>query len=224
MNQGLLYYTCLTHNPVIEQMCRENILSIKGDRELVSVSRGAPISFGENLVVYGERSSLTMHQQVLAGLQHMHSDAVFLIENDVLYHPSHFHITPPQDTFCYNTNVWKVRYPDGLAVWTDNLQQTSGLCARRETLLYYYAMRVAQITKEGSNRHYEPGLKQSVGSRHVKNWLSMYPNLDIRHGGNLTKSKWKPSDFRNPQYAQGWREAHRVEGWGDISELFKEKV
>jgi hypothetical protein len=162
-----------------------------------------------------------MHWQIFVGLVHSTAEVVFLCENDVLYHPSHFDFNPIPDTFAYNTNVWKVRFPDGLAVWTDDLQQMSGLCAYRDVLLDYFTQRTAQLEREGSNRHYEPGLKQSVGCQNVENHLSMFPNLCIRHDRNLTKSKWSPSEFRNPKYARGWKETYDVVGWGDTRELFK---
>ena len=207
-------------------MCREQLTrSLPRETELISVSRSEPIHFGDiNVVVQGERSVLTMHRQILAGLVHSTASMVFLCENDVLYHPSHFSFDPIPDTFCYNTNVWRVRYPDGLAVWTDDLQQMSGLCAYREVLIDYFVQKLAQLEAHGDNRHYEPGLKQSVGCQDVENHLSMYANLCIRHDKNLTKSKWSPDEFRNPKYARGWRESDFVLGWGYTSDLFAKET
>lgn len=223
--KGIVYYTCLTHLLDIEMLCREQLERASAGLQHISVSRNAPIAFGHmNIVVEGEYGVLTMHRQILAGLVHSTADVVFLCENDVLYHPSHFTFDPIPDTFCYNTNVWRVRYPDGLAVWTDDLQQTSGVCAYRDVLTDYYTRRIAQIERDGGNRHYEPGLKQSVGSQYVENHLSMYPNLCIRHDKNLTRSKWRPEDYRNPQYASGWREAYEVIGWGDTRDLFERET
>ncbi len=202
-------------------MCIGNLRMIALAREIVTVSLNTPITFGSvRLTVQGARSPLMMHKQVLAGLQASTTDIVYLCESDVLYHPSHFDYTPPRGVFVYNTNVWKVRYPDGHAVWTDSLQQVSGVCAYRETLLDFYAQRVAQIEQGAFNRHYEPGVRQSVGSRIVANRLSDYPNICIRHDANLTKSKWSPADYRNERYAKGWRESDYVPGWGYTRELF----
>lgn len=221
--QGIIYYTCLTHDPLIESMCRVQLNKARGETWLVSVSRGASIDYGdENVIVEGERSPLTMHRQILTGLETIKTDVVFLCESDVLYHPSHFDFTPALDCFCYNTNVWKVRYPDGLAVWTDDMQQVSGVCAYRDVLLDFYSQRTPQIEDYGFNRHYEPGVKQDVGSLTVSNRLSTYPNLCIRHNANLTKSKWSPTEFRNSRYAKGWQTSYNVAGWGDTRELFKE--
>jgi hypothetical protein len=105
-----------------------------------------------------------------------------------------------------------VRYSDGHAVWTDGLQQTSGLCADRALLLDHYRRRCAEIERDGFNRHYEPGPKTSRFL--ALNYQAEYPNLDIRHDRNLTRSKWSPDEFRNQRYAAGWMEADEVNGWG----------
>lgn len=221
--QGVVYYTCLKHRLDIESMCRAQLSLAAAGLEIVCVSRNEPVAFGRNIVVEGAYGIYTMHRQILAGLEHSQADVVFLCENDVLYHPSHFAYTPPLDRFVYNVNVWKVRYSDGLAVWTDELQQLSGVCASRELLLEFYRARVAQIATGEFNRHFEPGLRQTVGSRNVENRMSGYPNICIRHDQNLTPSKWSPSEFRNPRYAQGWRESDYVPGWGYTRDLFAQK-
>lgn len=215
-SKGALYYTCLTHDTRIEMACRAQLERACDGLELGSVSRGAPIEFGDwNVVVNEEPGVLTMHRQLLAGLEHMEADWVYLCENDILYHPSHFAIDLAQDDlFYYNTHVWKARYPDGHCVWTDDLQQVSGVCAARSLLLSFYRDRVVLIEAEGFDRHYEPGPK--TGPYRTENWASEYPNLDIRHNKTMTKSKWSPEDFRNKRYARGWKEASVVPGWGQV--------
>lgn len=217
VKKGILYYTCNTHSPDIEAACRKQLLAAKGDIKLVSVSLNKEIDFGdERIVLHGERGGEMMHKQILAGLEAIDTDIVFLCESDVMYHPSHFDFVPPrEDTFYYNSNLWKLRYEDGLAVWTDDLQQVSGCCASREVLWDFYKKRVDQIVSEGFNRHYEPGSKQTVGSKRTENWMSAFPNLDIRHDKTLTKSKWSPDQFRNQKYAKGWKTATAIVGWGE---------
>jgi hypothetical protein len=207
--------------------CRSQLL--KAGLPIVSVSLNKPIDFGNNFVMEGERGALMMHRQILKGLQESKADIVFLCESDVLYHPSHFDYVPKRnDVFYYDVNVWKVRYPDGHAVWTDDLQQVSGVCAYRELLLDFYTKRLEQIEREGFNRHYEPGLKQTVYGYHkggkygVQNYSAKVPNICIRHDHTLTKSKWSVNDYRNKEYAKGWTEADSVEGWGDARKLMEE--
>ena len=220
MYKCCFYYTCNTHSLDIEMACRTQLAAAVGTKaELVSVSR-EPIEFGIwNEVVKEPRGPLTMHKQILTGLKRIKSDIVFLCESDVLYHPSHFDFEPEwDDTFYYNTNVWKLRYPDGHAIWTDDLQQVSGCCADRNLLLEFYQRRVIEIEQNGFNRHYEPGPK--TGSCQTENWQSAFPNLDIRHNRTLTKSKWSPGEFRNKKYAKGWQETDgELPGWGNVKEL-----
>lgn len=228
IQKGIVYYTCNTHRPEIDIACRAQLDKARAGIDLTCVTLNKALGYGDReIVVEGERSPVMMHKQILAGLEASRAEYIFLCESDVLYHPSHFDFIPRRrDVFYYNTNVWRMRLSDGLAVWTDDLQQVSGLCASRELLLDYYTKRLAQIERDGFNRHYEPGIKQTIyprmkgGKYGVENRRSEYPNICIRHEANLTRSKWAPEEYRNPQYAAGWRESEEIPGWGrgaDIS-------
>lgn len=209
---NIIYYTCNTHLPEIDDLCREYLSKI--NLPVVSISLNKSIDFGDKrIVVKGERSPLMMHKQIVVGLEASNSDYVFLAESDVIYHPSHFDFIPQRDDLYYfNVNVWKMRWSDGFCVKTDNTQQVSGMIASRKLLLDYYKGRVIEIEKNGFDRHYEPRNAPRI------NYESSYPNVCIRHDGNLTKSKWSINDFRNKEYAKGWKEAYNVPGW-DIKQL-----
>ena len=215
MTACCLYYTAHRHPPEIEAACRAQLDKARGDIPLVAVGL-QPFDYGDVTVILGglEPGPLTLHKQILAGLRLIAAEWVYFCENDVLYHPSHFEPMAGRrhNAFHYNTNIWRVRYDDGHVVWTDDLEQTSGLCAHRNLLLEHYARRVGEIERNGFNRHYEPGPKTSRWQ--VDRWQSRYPNLDIRHNRTMTRSKWDPSEFRNQRYAAGWREADEVGGWG----------
>ena len=209
-------------------MCAAQLQAAAGSAEIVTVGLNKPAAFGdERLTLLAERGILTMHRQILAGLEAAAGPLVFLCEHDVLYHPSHFDTGDlagvTVDTFVYNTNVWHTRYPDGHSVYYD-ARQVSGLCADRDLLIEYYSQRIAQIERDGFNRHYEPGLRQTVGGQIVIDRRSAYPNLDIRHGHNLTQSKWSVSDFRELRYARGWKESDTVAGWGRPADVFSKGV
>ena len=218
MKKSVVYYTDHRLPTDLAALCRDQLVRAAGDAEIVTVGLNRAPDFGRPFfTVFAERGILTMHAQILSGLMLARGDVVFLCEHDVLYSPSHFDFVPlHSDTFYYNVNVLHVRWPDGYAVAWDDCQQVSGLCAGRELLLDYYSKRIAQIEREGFNRHYEPGLKQTVGGQRVENWKSEMPNLDIRHGNNLTRSKWSINDFRNKRYAAGWREMAKAPGWDEI--------
>ncbi len=214
MSGAILYYTCNTHLPEIDDKCREQLLKAPF-LPIIAVSLNEDIPFGDiRIPMVGQKSPIMMHKQILAGLEATDAKYVFLCESDVLYHPSHFNFAPPRDdTFYYNVNVWKQRWPDNYFIWTDDLQQVSGVCANRKLLLEFYKARLEQIATDGFNRHYEPGVHQTVGSGKVENRLSEFPNICIRHDSNLTKSKWSPDEFRNKIYSKGWKSADNVPGW-----------
>jgi hypothetical protein len=51
--------------------------------------------------------------------------------------------------------------------------------------------------------------------------MSPLPNLDIRHGKNLTRTRWRKDQFRNQKYTEGWQEADSVDGWYEQGEFSK---
>ena len=177
-----------------------------------------------------------MHYQILAGLERSSADYVFLCESDVFYHQSHFEFTPPRDdTFYYNTNVWRVRWEDGHAVRTANLQQVSGICASRKLLLEHYRKRAEVIDRDNGvfdvkRMAYEPGTRGKFGDERIDNWQSEFPNIDITgHGQTLTTPHFSIDSFRNPKYATGWEETDEaLPGWpkiaGRVQEWLREMV
>lgn len=219
--KGIIYYTDNELDESIARLVQERIVSISRNQQLpiTTAALKHKLKWGAKNLYFPslKRGELAMLKQILGALENSTADIIFFCEHDTLYDPSHFAFVPLRaDTFYYNVNVVHVRWPDGYAVAWDDCQQVSGLCAYRELLIDYYRQRVAQVEREGFNRHYEPGLKQSVGGQKVENWKSEMPNLDIRHNGNLTRSKWSVDDFRNKQYAAGFRELAQAPGWDRI--------
>ena len=222
MHKVCLYYTHHRCDPAIEHACRTQLDAARGDIPLVAVGL-EPMDYGDvTLTLPYQPGPLTLHRQILAGLEVMWRDTewVYFTECDVLYHPSHFEVDPKMYlTFTYNANVWKARYSDGHCVWTDNLEQTSGLVAHHSLLLDHYRRRVREIERDGFDCHYEPGSKTSEHGS--VQWYAHHPNLDIRHGRNTTRAKWHPSEFRNQRYARGWKETDEVDGWGVTAEVME---
>lgn len=234
--KAAIYYTCNSHDPLLEQAARANLKRATNGHEIGCVSLQRT-DFGDwTIVLDREKSGGTMHYQILAGLERSTADYVFLCESDVFYHPSHFEFTPPRDdTFYYNTNVWRVRWEDGHAVRTADLQQVSGICANRLLLLEHYRRRVEAIKTNADKfdvkrMAYEPGTRGRFGDEKVENWESKYPNIDVTgHGNTLTKPKFSVDEFRNPRYATGWQETDEpLPGWpkiaGRVQEWLREMV
>lgn len=216
-NAGIVYYTDNRLDEKIMKRCQEQIE--KSGLPIVSVSL-QPIKFGDNIVLPLERGYLAMFKQILAGLEKIQTDAVFLCEHDILYHPSHFQFRPPRkDMFYYNQNKWRLRASDGHAVYHD-CKSLSQLCADRKFLIEHYKKRIALVEKNGFSRRmgFEPGTHnrpERVDDFKSEDWRSEFPNIDIRHNHNLTESRWKLSEFKSRRIvSRSWKEADEIPGWG----------
>ena len=186
------------------------------------------MEFGYNRVLDLERGILTMFRQILLGLMDSTADVVFFCEHDVLYSPSHFDFVPQRKgVYYYNENTYKVDAKTGQALFYYT-KQTSGLCAYRSLLLEHYRLRVARMEQEGRYDRrigFEPGCHRyprGIDRYKAERWMSAVPNIDIRHGGNLTPSRFKQEQFRNPQSCLGWKMADEVPGWGRTKGRFNE--
>jgi len=186
---NILYYTSNKLDEKIQKLVCNRLLLV--GLPIVSVSL-KPMDFGKNIVLDLKPSPDSMLKQIIAGLE-ASSDYVFLCEHDVLYDSSHF-IKHDGDKFYFNTNVWKLKWMTDHVVWTDDLQQLSGMSGKRDVLLKHFK------SLEKFDRHYEPRDNR-------ENYSSEFPNIDIRHDKNLTPSKWSVEDFRNKKYAKGWKES-----------------
>lgn len=215
-NKGIIYYTDNQLNVKLAQKVQKQIRSI--GLPIASVSLKTMNNMGTNAYMPAlSRGPLTMFKQILAALRLSDAEIVFFCEHDVLYHPSHFDFIPPQrDKFYYNLNWWKVR-EDGFAVRWD-AKQVSQLCCYREHAIEYYKERIADIEANGFNRSYEPGGRDP---NLYGTWSSEFPNIDVRHPGTLTKSKWSPDDFRDKSTGENWAESTtaNIPGWPDLTAI-----
>jgi hypothetical protein len=197
-------------------------------KELPWYPGGTWLAGDENIVVELERGPLTMFKQILVGLEGSDEDVCFFAEHDVLYHPSHFDFAPPDPTkVYYNQNLWQVRTSDGHCVYWD-AKRVSQLCAYRELLIEHYRKRIELVERNSFSMKmgYEPAShnrKERVDDLKSEYWRSEFPNLDLKHGANLSPSKWSPADFRSQKNCQNWQESDgEIQGWGQISGRFPE--
>jgi len=222
LTTGLVYYTDNQCDPNILSRCQENLKVCCNGNPLVSVSL-KPIDFGENIVVNEKRSALTMFKQILAGLEKIKADIVFLVEHDVLYPPSHFDFVPlRKDLFYYNQNVWKSDWKSGRSLFYYAMQ-TLALCAYRDLLIEHYKKRVALVKEVGFSTRigYEPGTHnraERVDDYKYDVFWTSEPLVDIRHGSNLSPSRWRQDQFRNKKNLRGWTEDDKVPHWGVVKE------
>lgn len=173
--------------------------------------------------------------QIKIALENSEADNVFFCEHDCLYPKSHFDFTPPKDdTFYYNTNVWRWRFGADFAITYDRLISLSSLCCNRKLALDQYTRRLAKgltYPVEGNIREpkwarswgYEPGTKRPGNGGFSEfafdTWRSEDPIIDIRHPGCISKIKVTLDDFKHPPV--NWQQipAEEIPGW-NIKEVF----
>lgn len=205
---------------------------------IVCVSLKPIPGFGDKALVLEnrERSYPTMVRQIVMALEAAETKYVFLTENDVLYHPSHFEFTPPKDNiFYYNENVWRWKLWDDNAIRYKKMWPLSSLCVGREYVLDHYRMRERKIQEWGLDEFrsreprrariwgYEPGTKQKrrggLTDDVAESYYAAMPNIDIRHARTFSRLKCTQEDFKHPP--EDWQEKPiwEVEGW-NLPELF----
>jgi hypothetical protein len=57
---------------------------------------------------------------------------------------------------------------------------------------------------------------ERVDDSKSETWSSPEPIVDIRHDGNLTSTRWRPEQFRNQKFTEGWQETDELPYWGKI--------
>ena len=237
--KGIIYYTDnrldeLDRDRLLPGLVRRSLLN--SDLPIVSCSL-KPMEFGKNVVVNEKPGVITMYKQILTALKEHYKKYIFFCEHDVIYHKSHFDFTPPRDdTFYYNTNVWRCHPRRNICVTYDNMRSVSGICVNRELAIEHYEARIKHIYDNGYDKipksqnpkwarrmGYEPGkMTKSGGFRNtdkIDEWKSEYPNLDIRHRLTMTIPKLSQDQFNTPP--TNWRQVtiDKIEGW-NIKELF----
>ena len=238
--KGILFYTDNQCPLKIGHKVQDQLL--KADLPIVSVSLKPMPHFGKNIHLELERGYLTMTGQIVAGLEAIDTDIVYMCEHDVLYHPSHFDFTPKEkDKYYYNVNSWWLKADDGHCLFFDHRAQ-SGLCGYKETLLKHYKERLKRIEeltalakdgmvtatsgnliplKEGIHRlGFEPGTHnrpEKIDELSCEDYKSEVPIIDVRHSNNLTQNRWSIKQFRSKP--KQWYESFEIPGWGKGKEI-----
>jgi len=106
-DRTIIYYTSCREKESFEKKVRENILKVKGDIPLISVSQ-KPINFGKNICVGKlEQNYTNAFYQALVGCEAAKTDYVVMCEDDCLYPESYFNFKPTDLSVIYTyDNVW----------------------------------------------------------------------------------------------------------------------
>lgn len=227
LTKGLVYYTNNKPAENIFLACQKQLnrcMEIWGF-PIYSISQ-RPINFGINTVMDLEKSAKSMFKQILKGLEECQTDIVFLIEHDLLYHPSHFDFTPQKDDhFYFNLNFWNVSSLDGKAVYYIH-NDVSMVCAYRSLLLKHYRKVVEWVEKMGYRYSWgfspPKGLPKEERYGHYTYYRSAVPDVNIRHPNAFTRQRMNKSEFRSERSCREWTESDGVPGWGKTLGRFDE--
>ena len=222
--KGIVYYTDNRLEPFINEPVQKYLVKARsnGISNIISMALKEKTTFADSNFSMPdfERCYLTMFKQILLGLEICDTDIVFLCEHDVIYHPSHFDFIPPRkDLYYYNENVYQINTETGKTVYW-RAKRVSQLCAYRDLLLKHYQRRVQIVEEKGFTMRmgFEPGTHnrdERIDDYKAEGWFGEFPNLDLKHGKNLTRSKWSPKDFRNKKNCVDWKDVDdEIPGWG----------
>lgn len=227
MNKGIIYYTNNRIEERIAIACRSVLLRACDVIPIVSVSH-FPIGFGKNIVVDFASGPISIFKQILIGLENCDTDIVYLCEHDVLYHSSHFEYVPKRDDkFYYNQNRWSVDSCSGDALYRLS-KAMSCLVAYKKILVDHFTDLLNLISKDGYKRSimgFSPGTHKFNGMKihSPRTFESEHPNLDIRHGDNISGGSFDINDFEGRE-AKGWILAGEVPYWGRTKGRFDEFI
>ena len=199
----IVYYTDSQLEPRLAGAVRKHLLKVAGPIPIISVSQ-EPLKFGTNIVVGSKpRSAMSMFEQMLAGLKAAPEESiVYLCEHDVFYHESHFAFLPPEADrkhAYFNTARYHHRFGMDSFLKARGKRAYSQCVAYRDMLIEHIETRIEEWKTERVPMHIP-----------FHNFESSRPNVDIRHGQNLTPDS---------HYKRDWQEGRtkgitNLPGWG----------
>jgi len=207
----IVYYTDSQLEETLARQVRKQIKKCAGPIPIISVSQQPLSHFGENICV-GEKPNTyqSAYEQILTGLKAAPPESIiYLCEHDVFYHPSHFAFLPKDSDHAY-FNENRYHYALGMSSFLHGNGKTcQSQCVSHRELLINHCEERLEKWKEGPTKLEIP----------FYNFKSERPNVDIRHGDNLTMDKGR---------RLGWLQGnitgvYNLPGWGSPSH-FQSKV
>jgi hypothetical protein len=201
LNSTIIYYSSSKEG--FEGKIRENILKVKGNVPLISVTQ-KPIDFGENICV-GDvgQTYLNAFRQLLIGCEKATTEFIFTAEADCLYPEGYFDFNPTDPNAIYSyDNTW-ILYKGHFY----KKDQTHGsLVYGREWLINFLKECLKDCPKWSREKVYFPFYKPDQ----VFQSFTGKPVINIRTG-NGTNKKIMPT--KDP--------VDSLDYWGEAKELIK---
>ena len=139
-----------------------------------------------------KKSVISLYEQQIHALDLVKADYAFSAETDVLYHPSRFIFEPLEDDlFYYQCNLYELT-PYGF--WKH--PRGHGYCqmvANCQTWKENLKARISALQAGWRMGWAEPGLADppeiQTGKVRISKYYSEFPDVSIRHGGNISGSR-----------------------------------
>lgn len=150
----IIYYTSNLEDEKFEEKIRQNILDVKGDLPLISVSQ-KPLNFGTNVCV-GEvgYSYLNAFRQILIGAEIATTPFVTMCESDCLYPREGYFDFEPTDInkiYSYNEN-WILWKKEGINKFKKKLQTHGSMIYGRLWLIEFLNKCLKNLPEWSTNR------------------------------------------------------------------------
>jgi len=208
----LVYYTAnVASDRMMVAVCER--LSQVG-KPIVSVSQ-KPMRFGQNVCIGKIGRSLTnIYRQVLEGAKAAETEYVALVEDDCLYHSSHFDYRPAADTFAYNKNRWNLHVGEEIYSYRDT-PVLSQCIAPRKLLIEHLEEKLA-LPEIPDRLNGEPGVfdkKLGITERKTEMFSTKQPNVVLCHRKNYLGRKLK-TDIT----------ADSIDYWGSAKKVIQDYV
>jgi len=176
----IVYFTDSMLEEELAEATRKQILKAANGIPIISVSQ-KPLVFGKNICVgYKPICYLNLYEALLTGLEATPEDSIiYVCEHDVFYHPSHFEFVPSRkNRIYYNLNRYYWKQNETFYLKTIGKRALSQAVACRDVLIDHVR---DQVSKRRA------GISAPCEGPFT-NFTSEYPNIDIRHRSNFSRS------------------------------------
>jgi len=220
---SIVFYTANVIPESFANKIRDNLLKVKRDAPLISVSH-KPMDFGTNIVVDFKRHHLNIYRQALIGAKAATTKYIALAEDDILYSEDHFKYRPKSGVFAYNMSVWTTYTWSNPPMFSyKDRRNLSMLISERDLFINAMNERFEKHPDDDNINlgHWaEPGKYEGPGHLNVRENLTEkfytdVPNIAFSHEtalsyNNLGKRK-----------KLGYLKAIEIPYWGRAEELIK---
>jgi hypothetical protein len=196
-----------------------HLLAALGDIPVISISR-VPMAFGTNIVDTASPCYSNYYRQILRGCKVAKTKYVAAVEDDVLYHESHFRrMRPADDEFAYNRCRWSVfSWGEPQYSLRNRISNCSCIAPRElyiEALTERFALPKIHEGLMGECGRNDVEVKLGITQRKKVEFFSRIPIVQLSHEGGTEKRQQE----RNKSHAEV--RAFDIPYWGRAEDILK---